>query len=440
MMEMLDIIEKKRDGEELTRDEIRFFVRGFTNGSIPDYQAAALLMAIYLNELTDEETFELTDAMKDSGDTIDLSSVRGHTVDKHSTGGVGDKTTLIVLPMVSACLVPTAKMSGRGLGFTGGTIDKLESIPGFRTSLTEEEFLDQVQQIGIALTGQTGDITPADKKIYALRDVTGTVENMSLIASSIMSKKLAAGSESIVLDVKTGKGAFMKRQKDARELAELMCRIGDKAGRKTCCLITNMDQPLGYAVGNALEVEEAIETLKGNGPEDLTELCEQIAGIMIYLGGRVRSLEEGPLMAHGALVSGAALDKFRALVTAQGGDPSVIDDPAHQFPQAKLHQSVTAKIGGYVQTLDAHLIGQASRAAGAGRETLDQEIDPGAGILLRKKAGDKVSVKEELAVVYAGSKRKLIEAVEKVQQAYEIGNQQPDPEPLILDRVMGENV
>ena len=263
---------------------------------------------------------------------------------------------------------------------------------------------------------------------------------MSLIASSIMSKKLAAGSESIVLDVKTGKGAFMKRQKDARELAELMCRIGDKAGRKTCCLITNMDQPLGYAVGNALEVEEAIETLKGNGPEDLTELCEQIAGIMIYLGGRVRSLEEGPLMAHGALVSGAALDKFRALVTAQGGDPSVIDDPAHQFPQAKLHQSVTAKTGGYVQTLDAHLIGQASRAAGAGRETLDQEIDPGAGILLRKKAGDKVSVKEELAVVYAGSKRKLIEAVEKVQQAYEIGNQQPDPEPLILDRVMGENV
>ncbi|MFC2662658.1 MAG: thymidine phosphorylase [Eubacterium sp.] len=439
-MDIIDIIEKTRDGDELTREEIRYFVKGFTNGSIPDYQASALLMAMYLNELTDEETFELTDAMKDSGDTIDLSSVKGHTVDKHSTGGVGDKTTMIVLPMVSACLVPVAKMSGRGLGFTGGTIDKLESIPGFRTSLTEEEFLEQVQQIGIALTGQTGNITPADKKIYALRDVTGTVENMSLIASSIMSKKLAAGNESIVLDVKTGKGAFMKRQKDARELAELMCRIGENAGRKTCCLITNMDQPLGYAVGNALEVEEAIETLKGNGPDDLVELCEQLAGIMIYLGGRVRSLEEGPMMAHGALASGAALDKFRALVTAQGGDPSVIDDPEHQFPQAKFHQSVTAKTGGYVQELDAHLVGQASRSTGAGRESLDQEIDPSAGILLRKKVGDKVSVKDELAVVYAGSKRKLIEGVEKLEAAYTIGSKAPEKEPLILDRVMGEKL
>jgi pyrimidine-nucleoside phosphorylase len=439
-MDIIDIIEKKRDGDELNREEIRYFVKGFTNGSIPDYQASALLMAMYLNELTDEETFELTDAMKDSGDTIDLSSVRGHTVDKHSTGGVGDKTTMIVLPMVSACLVPVAKMSGRGLGFTGGTIDKLESIPGFRTSLTEEEFLEQVQQIGIALTGQTGNITPADKKIYALRDVTGTVENMSLIASSIMSKKLAAGNESIVLDVKTGKGAFMKKQKDARELAELMCRIGENAGRRTCCLITNMDQPLGYAVGNALEVEEAIETLKGNGPDDLVELCEQLAGIMIYLGGRVRSLEEGPMMAHGALASGAALDKFRALVTAQGGDPSVIDDPEHQFPQAKFHQSVTAKSSGYVQDLDAHLVGQASRSTGAGRETLDQEIDPSAGILLRKKVGDKVSVKDELAVVYAGSKRKLIEGVEKLEAAYTIGNKEPEKKPLILDRVMGERM
>ncbi len=439
-MDIIDIIEKKRDGDELNREEIRYFVKGFTNGSIPDYQASALLMAMYLNELTDEETFELTDAMKDSGDTIDLSSVRGHTVDKHSTGGVGDKTTLIVLPMVSACLVPVAKMSGRGLGFTGGTIDKLESIPGFRTSLTEEEFLEQVQQIGIALTGQTGNITPADKKIYALRDVTGTVENMSLIASSIMSKKLAAGNESIVLDVKTGKGAFMKRQKDARELAELMCRIGENAGRRTCCLITNMDQPLGYAVGNALEVKEAIDTLKGNGPDDLVELCEQLAGIMIYLGGRVRSLEEGPMMAHGALASGAALDKFRALVTAQGGDPSVIDDPDHQFPQAKFHQSVTAKTSGYVQDLDAHLVGQASRNTGAGRESLDQEIDPSAGILLRKKVGDKVSVKDELAVVYAGSKRKLIEGVEKLEAAYTIGNKAPEKEPLILDRVMGERM
>lgn len=439
-MDIIDIIEKKRDGDELNREEIRYFVKGFTDGSIPDYQASALLMAMYLNELTDEETFELTDAMKDSGDTIDLSSVRGHTVDKHSTGGVGDKTTLIVLPMVSACLVPVAKMSGRGLGFTGGTIDKLESIPGFRTSLTEEEFLEQVQQIGIALTGQTGNITPADKKIYALRDVTGTVENMSLIASSIMSKKLAAGNESIILDVKTGKGAFMKRQKDARELAELMCRIGENAGRRTCCLITNMDQPLGYAVGNALEVKEAIDTLKGNGPDDLVELCEQLAGIMIYLGGRVRSLEEGPMMAHGALASGAALDKFRALVTAQGGDPSVIDDPDHQFPQAKFHQSVTAKTSGYVQDLDAHLVGQASRSTGAGRESLDQEIDPSAGILLRKKVGDKVSVKDELAVVYAGSKRKLIEGVEKLEAAYTIGNKAPEKEPLILDRVMGERM
>jgi pyrimidine-nucleoside phosphorylase len=266
------------------------------------------------------------------------------------------------------------------------------------------------------------------------------VENMSLIASSIMSKKLAAGNESIVLDVKTGKGAFMKRQKDARELAELMCRIGENAGRRTCCLITNMDQPLGYAVGNALEVKEAIDTLKGNGPDDLVELCEQLAGIMIYLGGRVRSLEEGPMMAHGALASGAALDKFRALVTAQGGDPSVIDDPDHQFPQAKFHQSVTAKTSGYVQDLDAHLVGQASRSTGAGRESLDQEIDPSAGILLRKKVGDKVSVKDELAVVYAGSKRKLIEGVEKLEAAYTIGNKAPEKEPLILDRVMGERM
>lgn len=435
-MEMLDIIERKRDGYPLTREEIGFFVKGYTVGEIPDYQAAALLMAIYINGFDEEETFSLTEAMRTSGDTIDLSGIKGHTVDKHSTGGVGDKTTLVVLPIVSACLVPTAKMSGRGLGITGGTIDKLESIPGFRTDLTKAEFMDQVQQIGIALTGQTGNITPADKKIYALRDVTGTVENMSLIASSIMSKKLAAGSSSILLDVKTGSGAFMKRREDSEELANLMVAIGEAAGRKTCCMLTSMEQPIGYAVGNALEVEEAVETLKGNGPADLVELCETIAGQMLYLAGRVKMPQEGPMMAHGALVSGAALDKFRALIEAQGGDASFIDDKLEALPKAKFHQSIFAKKGGYVEKVDAGIVGHASRLTGAGREKIDDLIDHGAGILLRKKIGDKVSAKEELAVVYAGSKKKLIESVQMMEMAFEIGSKPVDPPQLILDTIM----
>ena len=345
MFNMSDIIYKKREGGELSREEIQFFITDYVAGRIPDYQASALLMAIFFRGLSRRETFELTDAMRYSGDTVDLSSIPGIKVDKHSTGGVGDKTTLIVAPLASACGVPIAKMSGRGLGFTGGTVDKMESIPGFRTSLEPEEFLSQVRKIGMAVIGQTAHITPADKKLYALRDVTATVDNFGLIASSIMSKKLAAGSDAIVLDVKVGDGAFMENEQDAETLANLMVDIGDDAGRRTVAAITEMGQPLGCAVGNSLEVIEAIETLKGKGPEDITELAERLAGIMVYLGGKAQTPEEGHAMAAEALASGKGLAQFRKFVQAQGGNPTVVDDYT-LFPQAAQALCQMVETGG----------------------------------------------------------------------------------------------
>lgn len=418
-MNMNDIILKKRDGGELTQAEIKYFVDGYTKGEIPDYQAAALLMAIYFMEMTDEETFELTNAMRYSGDTINLDGIRGIKVDKHSTGGVGDKITLVVAPTVSACGVPIAKMSGRGLGFTGGTIDKLESIEGFKTSLEKEDFEKQVNDIGISVIGQTANITPADKKLYALRDVTATVDNFSLIASSIMSKKLAAGSDAILLDVKCGNGAFMENLDEAIHLGKLMCRIGNSAGRKTVAAITDMSQPLGKAVGNSLEVIEAIETLKGEGPDDIYELALRLAGIMIYLGGRVKTSAEGKVMARQAIESGAALERFKKFVAAQGGNPEVADDYS-LFPQAKLSKNLVAEEGGYVKSIEARTIGLASQHTGAGRVTKEDSIDLSAGIVLNKKVGDKVAKGDVLATLYSNDKKKLETAKNEAEKAFVI--------------------
>ena len=429
-MNMQDIILKKRDGGVLDAKEIQYFVKGYVAEEIPDYQVSALLMAIFFQGLNHDETVELTNTMRYSGDTVDLSSIPGTKVDKHSTGGVGDKTTLIVGPVAAACGVPVAKMSGRGLGFTGGTIDKLEAIPGFRTTLEPEEFLAQVRDIGIALIGQSGHITPADKKLYALRDVTGTVENMSLIASSIMSKKLAAGSDAIVLDVKCGEGAFMKDLDSARELSEIMVGIGSAAGRETIAMITDMSQPLGNAVGNSLEVQEAIDVLSGRGPADIRELSEQVAGAMIYLGGRVKTFEEGAYMARQALQSGAALEKFRTLITAQGGDASVVND-YDLIPASRYKAELTCSRSGYVQEIDAQQIGIASQRAGAGRATKEDSIDPGAGILLSKKVGDKVRPGDVLATVFAGSRKKAEAALAEADLAYQIGADKVEAPDLI---------
>lgn len=431
-MNMQDIIVKKRDGGKLSKTEIEFFVKGYVEGKIPDYQAAALLMAIYFQKLDKDEIFELTSVMRYSGDTIDLSPIKGIKVDKHSTGGVGDKTTFIVGPVAAACGVPIAKMSGRGLGITGGTVDKLESIPGFKTSLEPADFMKQVSEIGIALIGQTGHITPADKKIYALRDVTGTVDSMGLIASSIMSKKLASGSDAIVLDVKCGNGAFMTDIEDARELSRLMCQIGESAGRKTMAMITDMNQPLGDAVGNSLEVIEAIETLKGKGPEDITKLSENVAGAMIYLGGRAKTLEEGVIMAEQAIVSGAGLEKLRKLIRQQGGDERVIDDYS-LLPVSKVKQDVTADKSGYIKTIVAGEIGLASQRTGAGRMTKEDEIDHGAGIVLHKKVGDKVTKGDPIATLYSSSKQKMKESVAMVSRAFEITKEKPERPVLIKD-------
>jgi pyrimidine-nucleoside phosphorylase len=433
-MDMQDIIIKKRNGGELTEQEIRFFVSGYVAERIPDYQMSALLMAIFFQKLNRKEIHELTLAMRDSGDQIDLSGIRGIKVDKHSTGGVGDKTTLITAPIAAACGVPVAKMSGRGLGFSGGTIDKLESIPGFSTSLTPEEFTDQVNRIGIALTGQTGSITPADKKIYVLRDVTGTVENTGLIASSIMSKKLAAGSDAIVLDVKCGSGAFMKTLKDARDLAQIMCDIGEDAGKRTAALITNMDQPLGRAVGNALEVEEAIRTLKGLGPEDITELAVRLAGVMTYLGGRARTPDDGAHLARQALLSGAALEKFRQLIEAQGGDSRILDDLS-LLPQASYVKEILSEKNGYVQSVDAGVIGAASQHIGAGRMEKGDRIDLSAGIVLLKKTDEKVSRGDVIAKVCARS-RKLAEAgADEIRDAFVIERGRPGKPVLVRETV-----
>lgn len=429
-MRINDIIIKKRDGGELTKQEIDFFVEGYTKGEIPDYQISALLMAIYFKGMTKAETYALTAAMRDSGDIADLSKIEGIKVDKHSTGGVGDKTTLIVGPLAAACGVPIAKMSGRGLGFTGGTVDKLDSIPGFQTTIEESDFFRLVNENGISVIGQTGTIAPADKKIYALRDVTGTVENLSLISSSIMSKKLASGSDAIILDVKCGDGAFMDTPKKAEELGEMMVEIGNSDGKRTIALITDMEQPLGRAIGNSLEVIEAIDTLKGKGPQDITELSLELAGMMIYAGGKAESPQQGKSMARAALESGAALEKMRQFIQGQGGDADVVDNYS-LFKGHLYEMNVTSPKIGYIEKLSAKQVGLASQHAGAGRTSKEDPIDMAAGIYLNKKVGDVVLEGELLAVIYGNDQEKVKAAAAELEKAYVIGKEEPKKRPLI---------
>jgi pyrimidine-nucleoside phosphorylase len=434
-MNMNDLIYKKREGGKLTKDEIEYIIDGYVRGEIPDYQVSALLMAIYFRGMDEEETFMLTNAMRYSGDTIDLSHIKGIKVDKHSTGGVGDKTTLIVAPLAAACGVPIAKMSGRGLGFTGGTVDKLEAIQGFKTALEPDEFLEQVNSIGISVIGQTAHITPADKKLYALRDVTSTVDNFSLIASSIMSKKLAAGSDAIVLDVKCGRGAFMENIDDAVTLGNIMTKIGNTAGRKTVAVITDMSQPLGKAVGNSLEVIEALETLKGKGPRDITELALTLAGIMIYVGGKADSDIEGRLMAKDALDSGKGLEKLKQMIEWQGGDGEIAYDYS-LLPEAKYQLKLNAKESGFIWEIDARKIGLASQHTGAGRATKEDSIDLSAGIYLNKKVGDEVLFDEVLATFYGNDEDKLIMAKGEAESAFIISKEKPE-ETKIIKRIIG---
>lgn len=432
-MRMYDLILKKRQGKPLTKDEIQWMIREYTDGRIPDYQMSALLMAICFQGLDKEETYELTMAMARSGEMLDLSQIQGIKVDKHSTGGVGDKTSLALTPIVASLGIPVAKMSGRGLGHTGGTIDKLESIPGFSTQLKDDAFEEQVNSIGISIMGQTKDLAPADKLLYALRDVTATVDQISLIASSIMSKKLAAGADAILLDVKTGSGAFMKTVEDSRKLAEKMVSIGTMAGRKCCAVITNMDIPLGHAIGNSLEVMEAIETLKGNGPEDLTAVCLELAANMLYMAGK-GSLEECRKLAEGAMADGSALDALANMVKGQHGDESYIYHP-EKFPRSALSKEVKAEKDGYVCHMDTESIGIASVCLGAGRSRKDDVIDYKAGIILKKKYGEPVKAGETLAVLYADDEKLFAEAEKKLLAAYEIGDTKPAEEPLVYDRV-----
>lgn len=428
-MRMYDIIHKKRNGGELSEKEIKFFVNGYTDGSIPDYQASALCMAIYFRGMSADETAALTLAMADSGDRIDLSGIDGFTVDKHSTGGVGDKTSLIVAPIVAANGGKVAKMSGRGLGHTGGTVDKLESIPRFRTSLTPDEFIKQVNDIGLCIVGQTGELAPADKKLYALRDVTATVESIPLIASSIMSKKLAAGSQGIVLDVKTGSGAFMKTVEDSERLAEEMVSIGKAAGRKVTALITDMDIPLGASVGNSLEVIEAIKTLKGEGEKNLTEVCLSLAAQMLCMvTGRDDMVCRK--MAKKSIDDGSALNKLREMITAQGGNADVIDSSG-AFKQPKISVDIISEREGYISRTDAERVGIASVILGAGREKKGDPIDPSAGIILKKKTGDSVSKGDVLATFYTDDETRIDVAKREFLDALIFGNEKPSKQKLI---------
>lgn len=428
-MRMIDIIEKKRDGYELTKEEIDFVISGYTNGDIPDYQMSAFAMAVYFQDMTTEERIHLTNAMAASGDQVDLSSIDGMKVDKHSTGGVGDTTTLILAPLVASVGVPIAKMSGRGLGHTGGTIDKFESIEGFQVELDGDTFTKLVNKNKVAVVGQSGNLAPADKKIYGLRDVTATVDSIPLIASSIMSKKIASGADAIVLDVKVGSGAFMKDLDSAKELAHAMVQIGNGAGRQTVAVISDMNQPLGFAVGNALEVKEAIDTLKGEGPKDLEELCFTLGSRMVYLGKKADSIEEARAMLEEAIRSGKALEKFKQLVSSQGGDETVIDDPS-KLPTASYTFEVEAKEDGYVTEMIANEIGNAASMLGAGRLTKDAEIDLAVGLIMNKKIGDKVIKGDSLVTIHSNSED--ISAVkEKIYEAYRISETKGKAQPLI---------
>lgn len=433
-MNMVDIITKKRDGEELTPEEIRFFIENYVKDRIPDYQASALLMAIYFRGLSRAETFALTEAMEFSGDVEDLSDLPGVKVDKHSTGGVGDKTTLVVAPVAAAAGVTVAKMSGRGLGFTGGTADKLEAIPGFRTRLEPAEFHRQLEELGLAVITQTGSITPADKKIYALRDVTGTVESPGLIASSIMSKKLAAGSDGIVLDVKCGSGALLKDLAEAENMTDLMIDIGRKAGRKMVAVISDMSQPLGRAVGNALEVEEAVQVLKGGGPEDLRQLCLELAGEMIRIGGRAESFEEGKETARQVLSDGRALEKFRQMVRCQGGDDRIVEEP-ERMGSSRYSRDVLAGRTGFIAETDTREIGRASQHLGAGRLRKEDEIDFTAGIRMHVRIGNFVKEGDVLATLYGADSRRLEEAEIIMEAAIRI-SAEPTAPPKLIQKII----
>ncbi|MCQ5366145.1 pyrimidine-nucleoside phosphorylase [Anoxybacillus salavatliensis] len=432
-MRMVDLIEKKRDGYALTKEEIHFIIEGYTKGDIPDYQMSALAMAIFFRGMNEEETAELTMAMVHSGDTIDLSRIEGIKVDKHSTGGVGDTTTLVLGPLVASVGVPVAKMSGRGLGHTGGTIDKLESVPGFHVEISNDEFIELVNKNKIAVVGQSGNLTPADKKLYALRDVTATVNSIPLIASSIMSKKIAAGADAIVLDVKTGAGAFMKDLNDAKALAKAMVDIGNRVGRKTMAIISDMSQPLGYAIGNALEVKEAIDTLKGEGPDDLQELCLVLGSHMVYLAEKASSLEEARHMLEKAMKDGSALETFKTFLAAQGGDASVVDDPS-KLPQAKYVIELEAKEDGYVSEIVADAVGTAAMWLGAGRATKESTIDLAVGLVLRKKVGDAVKKGESLVTIYS-NREQIDDVKQKLYENIRISTTPVQAPTLIYDKI-----
>jgi len=433
-MKAVDIIVNKRDRRQLTKEEIVFFVNGYTQGSIPDYQAAAWAMAVTLNGMTEQETTDLTMAMAHSGEILNLDGVVPLAVDKHSTGGVGDKTTLVVEPTVAACGLPVGKMSGRGLGFSGGTLDKMESVQGFRTNLTTEEFIHQLRTEGLVLTGQTADLAPADGKFYALRDVTGTVPSMPLIASSIMSKKIAGGAQAIVLDVKVGVGAFMETLEDATELARLMVAIARLSGRKAVCLLSDMNQPLGNAVGNALEVREAIDTLHLHGPRDFHEHCMEVASQMLVLGEKAINLDEARYMAETALKDGRAWQKFHRLVQVQGGDVRMLEDPS-LLPKAPYVEMVNSPEYGWLKSIDARKIGEASVDLGAGRSRKEDTIDPSVGFVIHHKVGDRVGIGEPLFSIHANSREKLVQAKERLLDAH-VWSDQPCPRlPLFYDVV-----
>ena len=431
-MRMYDLILKKRQGNALTEQEIRWMIKEYTNGDIPDYQMSAMLMAICFQGLDKMETYELTMAMAQSGQILDLSKIHGVKVDKHSTGGVGDKTSLALTPIVASLGIPVAKMSGRGLGHTGGTIDKLESIPGFSTQLSDEQFEQQVNEIGISIMGQTKDLAPADKLLYALRDVTATVDQVSLIASSIMSKKLAAGADAILLDVKTGSGAFMKEESSAVELAQEMVDIGKNAGRKMTAVITNMDEPLGMAVGNILEVKEAIETLKGNGPEDFVELVETLASYMLILGEVSENFEEARQKVRQVIKNGKALEKLKQFIATQGGDTSYVDHP-ELFEQATVIEEIRSDQDGFVGSINAQEIGICSLILGGGRETKDSKIDPSVGLVFSKKVADQVKKGDVLATIYGNDQEKVKQAIKHFKENYHISNEKPDKSSMIRE-------
>ncbi|MFF3022972.1 pyrimidine-nucleoside phosphorylase [Gottfriedia sp. NPDC057948] len=433
-MRMVDLIEKKRDGKTLTTEEVNFVIKGFTDGSVPDYQMSAFAMAVFLKGMTEKEYSDLTMAMVHSGDTIDLSNIEGIKVDKHSTGGVGDTTTLVLGPLVASLDIPVAKMSGRGLGHTGGTIDKLEAVEGFHVELTEEEFMKQVNDIKLAVIGQTGDLTPADKKLYALRDVTATVNSIPLISSSIMSKKIAAGADAIVLDVKTGAGAFMKDIDDARDLAKAMVKIGNNVGRQTVAIISDMSQPLGFAIGNALEVKEAIDTLKGEGPKDLEELCLVLGSQMVVLAKKAETIEEARAKLLENMKNGKALEVFKAFLVAQGGDGSVVDDPS-KLPQAKYVQEVVAKQDGYVSQIVADAVGTAAMKLGAGRATKESVIDLAVGLMLNKKVGEAVKKGDSLVTVYS-STEDISEVEKDLLENIKISTEKVEEPTLVYDLIM----